>query len=101
MSKIVCKWKKDDKYMVNPDGQVFQCCYLKMHDHKRKDKTWGKDQNHSVAQEYSKNYPKYNLTNASLSTIINSSWFTKTLPESWSDPETAPYACQHNCKVNE
>ena len=30
MSKIVCQWRENNnRYMVNPDGQVFQCCFLK------------------------------------------------------------------------
>ena len=29
MSKIICKWKELKRCMINPDGQVFQCCYLK------------------------------------------------------------------------
>ena len=35
MSKIVCQWRENgNRYMVNPDGQVFQCCYLKRNLHK-------------------------------------------------------------------
>ena len=30
MAKIVCQWRENgNRYMVNPDGQVFQCCFLK------------------------------------------------------------------------
>ena len=25
---IKCQWGDKDKYLVNPDGQVFPCCYL-------------------------------------------------------------------------
>ena len=26
--KITCEWAKDERYVVNPDGQVWPCCYL-------------------------------------------------------------------------
>ena len=97
MNKIVCKWREDKRCLVNPDGQVFQCCYYKMHDHRKN--SFLKDEGHSVTIEYQKNYAKYNLKNASLKSILDSTWFSKTLPESWSNPDTAPYACQKNCKV--
>ena len=28
MKKIICQWEKVDKVLINPDGQVFPCCYL-------------------------------------------------------------------------
>ena len=27
-NNIVCRWAEENKFLVNPDGQVFPCCYL-------------------------------------------------------------------------
>ena len=40
---IQCEWLKDNRVLVNPDGQVWPCCYLG---------NVGFDINHSVVREY-------------------------------------------------
>jgi len=96
MSKIVCKWKEMKKCMINPNGQVFQCCYLK---EDFPNNTWREKwiHNDSVIKKY--NFEENNLKNNTLKTILNNEWFTKILPDSWKNPDTAPIACQRNCKV--
>ena len=51
----------------------------------------------SVISKY--DFEKNNLKNNTLKTILNNEWFTKILPDSWKNPDTAPIACQRNCKV--
>ena len=97
MPKIICKWKELKKCMINPDGQVFQCCYLKEDfpiNYFRTDRA-----NDPVISKY--NREENNLKNHTLKNILNNEWFTKILPDSWKNPDTAPVACQNNCKVND
>jgi hypothetical protein len=53
--------------------------------------------NDPVISKY--DFEKNNLKNNTLKTILNNEWFTKILPDSWKNPDTAPIACQRNCKV--
>ena len=95
MSKIICKWREAKKVMIMADGQVFQCCYLKEDfpvNHFRTD--WKDD---PVVSKY--NFEQNNLRNKRLKNILKNEWFTKILPDSWKNPDTAPVACQLNCKV--
>ena len=97
MPKIICKWKELKKCMINPDGQVFQCCHLKEDfpiNYFRTDRA-----NDPVISKY--NREENNLKNHTLKNILNNEWFTKILPDSWKNPDTAPFACQNNCKVND
>ncbi len=54
-------------------------------------------------KEYLDNIEDHNVKNKTLKTILNSKWFTKTLPESISDGnyDTAPSMCQRKCMVKE
>ena len=54
-------------------------------------------------KEYLDNIEDHNVKNNTLKTILNSKWFTKTLPESISDGnyDTAPLMCQRKCTVKE
>ena len=94
MSTISCKWRAKKKCMVKLDGQVFQCWYLKEDfpvNH------WRTDQKDDpVIKQYK--FEDNNLNNHSLKSILNNEWFTKILPDSWKNPDTAPKACQLNCK---
>ena len=72
---IQCEWLKDNRVLVNPDGQVWPCCYLG---------NVGFDINHSVVREYENKKDELNLfTNNNLCDIIQHDWFSKTLPNSW------------------
>ena len=95
---IICQWKKDNRYLVNPDGQVYQCCYFKesLDLPKWQDlfqKGW-----HPWVDEYIDNKEKYNLDNSTIDEILNSDLFSKKLPDTWKDPDTAPPPCQKYCR---
>lgn len=54
----------------------------------------------NVLMDYYENKEKYNIFENSLEDIINSDWFTKTLPESWDDPNLTIRQCEKYCMKN-
>ena len=64
--KIVCKWKKSGQVLVNPDGQVWPCCYLASDQYGKPNKA-----KHPLLTKYHDNKDKYNLENDSIKKIIN------------------------------
>ncbi len=100
MTKIVCKFMNGTtSTVVNPDGQVWPCCYLCNQHYEVESNPLAKQENdHEVLKDYQKNKDKYNLKNDTLKNILNKDWFTKDLPNSFKDPNKAPDECQHICK---
>ena len=97
--KIVCQWRENNnRYMVNPDGQVFQCCFLKIN---FDDEDYFVKGKHAWVDEYLDNKEKYNLDNRTMKEIIDDDLFSKKLPESWVNVDTAPGPCQRYCKVKQ
>lgn len=119
---IRCEWMETQRLLINPDGQTFPCCFLanvmytaeKMG---RPDK-WDpkaeygiEDQigdiervsyitaTEKVLNEYYERKDEYNIFKTPLEDIINSEWFTKTLPESWDDPNRAIRQCKKYCTM--
>ena len=92
-NNIVCMWKKEGKFLVNPDKQVWPCCYLgnqgysfRVTNHHRDREMINKgvdDIANPVMQKYWDHEEELNLMNNSLENILNHEWFTKDLPESW------------------
>ena len=100
MSKIVCQWRENgNRYMVNPDGQVFQCCYLKRNLHKTDERDRFRKGSHPWVDEYLDNKEKYNLKNRTMKEIVDDDLFAKKLPKTWVNIDTAPRPCQKYCKV--
>jgi hypothetical protein len=79
--------------MVNSTGQVWPCCYLGEYEEIKKLKEFEKH----VWKDYEKNKDKQNLNKHSLKEVLNSEWFTKTLPESWKDEKTTARQCKSWC----
>ena len=83
---IVCEWGVKRKVVINPDGQVYPCCYFcngayetkfnKEHHHP-------KFLQHPVMIEYKKHEKEMNVFHNDLISIVKNDWFTKTLPNSW------------------
>ena len=95
--KIVCQWRENNnRYMVNPDGQVFQCCFLKIN---FDDEDYFVKGKHAWVDEYLDNKEKYNLKNRTLKEIFDDDLFAKKLPKTWVNIDTAPRPCQKYCKV--
>ena len=95
--KIVCQWRENNnRYMVNPDGQVFQCCFLKIN---FDDEDYFVKGRHAWVDEYLDNKEKYNLKNRTMKEIVDDDLFAKKLPNTWVNIDTAPRPCQKYCKV--
>ena len=97
--KIVCQWRENNnRYMVNPDGQVFQCCFLKIN---FDDEDYFVKGKHAWVNEYLDNKEKYNLKNKTMKEIVDDDLFAKKLPKTWVNIDTAPRPCQKYCKVKQ
>ena len=95
--KLVCQWRENNnRYMVNPDGQVFQCCFLKIN---FDDEDYFVKGKHAWVDEYLDNKEKYNLKNRTMKEIVDDDLFAKKLPKTWVNIDTAPRPCQKYCKV--
>jgi len=105
---IKCEWAKHNRFVVNPDGQVWPCCYLAtleyvstiFKDIDRYDEVIQQHQNemnHPVMKAYLENKQKHNAFNVPVNEILESEWFKKILPESWESEETTHGKCKHFC----
>lgn len=120
LCKIKCQWMNDQRILVNPDGQVLPCCYLAnvmyLYDLKDDPKEYIKKSDvpasdelvnsdlvayetgqQPVLREYHNNRKKHNIFETELSEIVESEWFTKTLPESWEDENRLIPQCKKYC----
>jgi len=90
---IRCKFLEGTtKTMINPDGQVWPCCYLASDQYGKPNK-----EEHPLLKMYHDNKDKYNLQNDSVKNITNKDWFQKDLTDSFKQPTNI---CEFNCKVN-
>lgn len=124
--KIYCYWYERGELQINPDGQVFPCCFIantmylaktfgypeKGTLERRKDSDrvmFELEEPEALAQhilegdwcnrEYIENESEMCLDNYSINKIINHKWFKKMekAREKW---ETAPQICQRMCTVS-
>ena len=105
-NNIVCRWMQDNKFLVNPDKQVWPCCYLANGGYKFRVTGLYKDPEilansvDDVASHIMQKYYEYedelNLMNNSLDNILNHKWFTEILPESW-DSDNPHRLCKLVC----
>mgnify|MGYP003630721173 FL=1 len=99
--KIVCRWAMPrNEIIVNFDGQVLPCCYHQNAVARALDLT----RQESAADvnitpeyiEYNNNKEQYNVFHTPLSDIIDSKWFTETLPNSMNSDKPVGQ-CVNNC----
>lgn len=111
---IKCSWQNEGKILINPDGQVFPCCYLANKMYKAKqhgalfDNTeqsseqWGnwfwKEKSDQIMRDYQKHADELNVHNKSMEEIVNHKWYTEMLPASWEDEETRNDICISYCE---
>jgi MoaA/NifB/PqqE/SkfB family radical SAM enzyme len=99
---IVCRWALPrNEIVINPDGQVLPCCYHANSDFKRKNspKEVGEGIERYMGpwfKEYIEKSSDYNVFEKPLSTIMNSNWFIKSLPQSIVS-ENPISVCEKNC----
>ena len=100
---IDCMWLKDNTILINPDGQVYPCCYLgnihytALATNHKSGLTFSK---YEVLAEYHAKRKEFNINNKNLDEILDSKWFNEALPESWESYDTAPSPCIQWCDKN-
>lgn len=98
--KIKCRWALPrNEVVVNPDGQVVPCCYhANSLYHQRQIQNENMDILRSeIYKEYLKDSKKYNVFYTPLSTILRSTWYTETLPKSFT--QNPVHQCVKNCSA--
>ncbi len=83
-NEIICRWAKPrNEIVVNPDGQIMPCCYHANAHYMHRQGITNEMNKHDVySKGYNKDLKKYNVFHSNLTDILNSEWFTKTLPQS-------------------
>ncbi len=109
--RIRCKWAEENRFVVNPDGQVWPCCYFanlayiseKFKELGRRAELYSKNSHmaHPVMQDYMRKKETMNAKNRPVHKILDDDWFNVTLPESWKNEETFHQLCSKNCRVND
>lgn len=91
-----------NRILVNPDGQVWPCCYLCNKSYKAEQldvvDSWFSRQGDELIKKYLDVKDELNLKNHSMEEIVNHEWYTKTLPESWEKEETRLEQCRMYCE---
>lgn len=102
MKCVKCSWADDNIIAVNPDGQVWPCCFLATRHYESKYKfghniNGYRDPTHTTMSDYDEEY--HNIFNNSLIDMIeNSKYLNDRLP---SDIKNNPYqACLKHCSVS-
>ena len=124
--RIYCYWYERGEVQINPDGQVFPCCFIANSMYlaktfgypkrgtleRRKDPDnilFQLEEPEAVAEsllerdwchtEYVENEHELCLDNHSINEIVNHKWFKKMekAREKW---ETAPHICRDHCTVH-
>lgn len=121
---IKCEWMQTKRLLINPDGQVLPCCFfanvIYMYDRMGAPESWEPKDEYGISDQlldvprvayetskehilmnYHKNKEDYNIFENDMEDIINSEWFTKTLPESWNDEDTLPTQCKKYCQMKD
>lgn len=110
MAVIKCRWLNKGRIVVNPDGQVFPCCYFaNTHYFTENDNSynsrghgtdwWHKDPGQQVMAKYEQNKSHLNVNNKTIEEVLSHEWYEKTLPESWEKQETRDERCIRYCQV--
>lgn len=99
--KIRCEWAEQKRFVTNPDGQVWPCCYWANFDYYVKNNEVLHDgpknqMKHPVYQAYQDSAEAHNAFNRPTHEILQSKWFNETLPESWDSD--APFLCVKHCE---
>lgn len=102
---IRCKWAEENKFLVNPDGQVLPCCYLanamypldeKFNDPKLPE---GSQLTKDVLQRYYKHKDELNAFKCGGALkALEHPFFKEWLPHSWE--EEPLWVCNHFCNEN-
>ena len=106
-TEIRCQWANWGKVLVNPDGQVWPCCYFANRAYHAQmnggffteENNWfGNEEGAEVLAKYNEHKEDLNIKNKSMEEILNHEWYTKDLPESWEKEETRFQQCRKFCE---
>lgn len=95
---IRCMWAEENKFVVNPDGQIWPCCYLCNLGLVLEYRDQYSHRLSYIYDEYFKYKDELNLKNNDLETILNHKWFNEILPNSWKNEELTHSVCKRFCK---
>lgn len=96
-NNISCMWLRDNKILVNPDGQVLPCCYFaNTHFFNSITKIENNLVTHPLIKHYNQYKKSHNVFHNNLLDIIKNDWFRKKLPDSWNSDSPVPQ-CSKFC----
>jgi hypothetical protein len=99
---VRCSWQEEGRILVNPDGQVWPCCYFcnKAYYAEQTGKIdeWFSRYPDRIFHKYFAHKEELNLKNRTMEEILSHEWFTKDLPESWIEEDTRAEQCQTFCQ---
>lgn len=92
-----CPWAERNRFVVNPDGQVWPCCYFANSDFTARGRNADFLQNrHYLNKMYNDKRDHMNVANRPAHEILQDSWFDA-LHESMQDSDTRHPTCRHHC----
>jgi hypothetical protein len=105
--KIRCEWAEKRRFVTNPDGQVWPCCYFANLDYFLQNSgdvpgghKW--QAGHKVYKAYDSDRQDYNVFNKPAHEILEGKWFTETLPNSWEGEDSdRQFLCTKHCEVDD
>ena len=91
MPKIICRWGIRNRFVANPDGQVWPCCYFAnsafrdkiVNGDSPKFSAIPLDGHAQLMKKYDEHKDDLNLDNKTYKEVLEHDWFQKWLPESW------------------
>jgi hypothetical protein len=102
MVEIICKWRTKDKFLINPDGQVFPCCYLGNTEYFTNVTNGGEGIKYPfgpksyIMQKYDDVRDELNAFKHPLEEVLEHPWWNE-LESSWSDDEKVERRCVRYC----
>tara|TARA_B100000287_G_C20050865_1_gene550353 strand:+ start:47 stop:370 length:324 start_codon:yes stop_codon:yes gene_type:complete len=104
---IKCKWRENKQVLINPDGQVYPCCFLSNIDYFVKETNNNEKGYHYpmgpqtvVMTEYNKHKFKLNVKNNKMEDILKNDWW-KFLENSWNDSDKVDRRCVRYCSIKD
>lgn len=102
MADVICKWKRKNRFLINPDGQVMPCCYLANAEYFRDVTGANPDIKYPIGprtyimERYAESKEDLNAFNKPLEEVLNHPWWNE-LEESWKNPEHTDRRCIRYC----
>lgn len=104
---VVCKWREKDQFLVNPDGQVWPCCYLANAEYFKEltgndpsiDYPRGNDRSY-IIEQYMQHKDGLNAFKHSIDKVFLHRWW-KELEKSWDDPDKVDRRCVRYCQADD